>query len=387
MQVEFLDDEPGPSGAGEDGPSPVARNSRRGVVVLLGLAAIVLVTVALVNRGGPSPHPAAAPSSGGVVTPSSAVAPRTLPADAPDPLGEQLDVGGTDAAVVDAIASGRQIFVLLQSIPDRAVELRALDARTRQQLWSLTVAGVPYQSLQFLHLVADPSGSRLWIVSEGAAPTPVRVFDTDAHVRRPDVAAPATIYDTAVLAGHLYLATSVGVLNAAPGARRAVPVPGPAGLVSAIAADPSRDRLLALDASSPVHVLAVTPGGQVRRAATLTSVGVASIAVVNGSIWLGGYSDSGAAVVRLDPQTLTPVDVSAVSGLTGFGTRVTAGRSDLFVTSGAAPVIQAWCVAGATGAVLRSWTGLTGTISSSGGQIYVVTDVGVRTPIPGDCAG
>lgn len=385
MQVEFLDDEPELPAGGEDGRPPGAGRRTRGLLVPLGLAAVALVTVALVNRDSPAPHPAAAPSSD-AGAPSGVVS-RTVRADAPNPLGPELDLGGSDMPVVDAVASGQQVFVLLQSFRDGRLELRALDARTQRQTWSLAVAGIPFNALPFLHLVADPSGPRLWIVSEGAEPAPVRVFDTGTTARRPDIAVPATVYDTAVLGGHLYLATSAGVLAAAPGARRAVALPGPAGLVSAIAADPSRNRLLALDATSPAHVLVVTPGGQVRRAATLPSVGVPSIAVADGSIWLGAYSDTASVVVRLEPRTLTPVDVSPVSGLAGLGTRVTAGRSDLFVTSGAAPDIQAWCVDGTTGALLRSWTGLTGTISSSVGRVYAVTDAGVRTPPPGDCAG
>lgn len=380
MQVEFLDEPP----AGRD-PAPAGRGARRFVIVLLCLAVVVLVAAVLINRDHPAQRHGAAATTAGI-TPSAPVA-STTPTGPGGTLGAALDVGSSDLAVLDAVASGTHVYLLLHSFRDDAVLVRALRLPAEQVAWTLPLAGIAFNALPFLHLVADPSGTRLWVVSEGTEPAPVRVIDTAGPARAADVAVPATIYDTATLDGHLYLATSAGVLGVAPGARRALALPGRTGLVTAIAADPARGRLLALDAASPVHVYAVTPGGGVHAAATLPSIGVSSIAVVAGTIWLGGYSDTGAVVVRLAPGTLSPVGVSPVSGLAGPGTHVVAGQADLFVTSGAAPAAQGWCVDGRSGSVLAAWTGLSGRLSSAAGRVYALTDSGVRVAARGDCAG
>jgi hypothetical protein len=385
MQVEFLDDEP-PAGH-RDLPQPAAHPARRAVIALLCLAVAALVAVVLVNRDHSASRRAVASSGAATGVPATGAVPSAAPAVADGVLGAALDLGGTDLDVLDGVASGAHLYLLLHSIRDDAVLVRALLLSTRQPSWSVTLGDVPFNALPFLHLVADPSGARLWIVSEGTEPAPVRVVATAGPARGPDVAVPATVYDTAVLAGHLYLATSAGVMDVVPGAQHAVALAGRTGLVTAIAADPARNRLLALDATSPVHVLAVTPGRGVRGAATLPSIGVSSIAVVAGSIWLGGYSDTGSVVVRLAPAALTPVQVSPVSALTGPGTRVVAGHADLFVTSGAAPAAQGWCVDGRDGSVLASWTGLAGPLSSAGGRVFALTDSGVRVAAPGDCRG
>ena len=383
MRVEFLDDEPPADDHGA--PAAAGHRARRAVITLLCLAVAALVTVVLVNRDHGTPRLGAAPTSA-EITATGAV-PSAGPTIADGTLGTALDVGSTDLNVLDAVASGSHLYLLLNSFRVDTVLVRALDLATDRASWSVNVGGVPFTTLPFLHLVADPSGARLWVVSEGSEPAPIRVIDTARPARGPDVAVPATIYDTAVLDGHLYLATSAGVLDVAPGASRAAALNGRTDLVTAIAADPARGRLLALDATSPVHVLAVTPGAGVRAAATLPSVGVSSIAVVAGSIWLGGYSDTGSVVVRLAPDSLSPVDVSPVSGLAGPGTRVVAGQTDLFVTSGAAPAAQGWCVDGRSGSVLTAWTGLAGTPSSAGGRIFALTDSGVRAAAAGPCRG
>jgi hypothetical protein len=383
MQVEFLDDEPPADDHGA--PAPAGHRARRGVIALLCLVVAALVAVVLVNRDHAAPRRGAAPTSAGITATGSV--PSTTPTVADGALGAALDVGSTDLNVLDAVASGSHLYLLLNSFRVDSVLVRALDLTTDRASWSVNVGAVPFTALPFLHLVADPSGARLWVVSEGSEPAPIRVIDTARPARGPDVAVPATIYNTAVLGGHLYLATSAGVLDVAPGASHAAALNGRTDLVTAIAADPARGRLLALDATSPVHVLAVTPGAGVRAAATLPSVGVSSIAVVAGSIWLGGYSDTGSVVVRLAPDSLTPVDVSPVSGLAGPGTRVVAGQTDLFVTSGVAPAAQGWCVDGRSGSVLTAWTGLAGAPSSAGGRVYVLTDSGVRAAAHGACDG
>lgn len=215
-------------------------------------------------------------------------------------------------------------------------------------------------------LLFDADADRLWVVAMGARTAQLVEFNASrmVAVRRVDV--DLAVLDAAAMRGHVYLGTSTGLADLAPGAAGAVILRGTRGVMRAVAADPARDRVLAIDASPPyADIVVVSSNGTAVRRSFGGNLIKASIAVVGDAIWVGGYGGDSlggrhAIVARLNPTTLVPVATSAVA-LTVARVIVSGGTNDIWISTDGAGL---WCIDPTTGEVLQHWLTATGPVVS-----------------------
>lgn len=376
--VEFLvgpehEPVPGDDAAGDE----VDLNPRRlprWVVVTGAVAAAALVVAALVTRGSSRPDRAvaeqtSAPSSAPSSAPASASASPTrrggLPPLPTSPVDRVLRDG--DQIALDVALAGNILYTL------RYDTLSTTDALHGTVISRVRVSGLDYYyGGPTMHLALDPSSFTAWVFTQQVSPPRILEIDSVSLQRRRSLVAPGTIYGAATMNGRLFLATAAGVAVVAPGGRPRV-LPRTKGLIASITADPARNRLIAVDSSSPQHLLTISPDGTVEVVATVAPLVSPSLAVADGQIWLAGSADAGDAVVRLDPTSLLPVARSEVSQRAGAGVRVAPGDRVVWVSSGGGlEAQQLWCVDARTGAVGSYWPGMSGAVSSRAGLAYAV---------------
>ena len=234
-------------------------------------------------------------------------------------------------------------------------------------------------------LVADEAHRRIWVVQSVGSIWGAYEYDSATLEQISAQKVGGRVNGAAVLAGDLYVDTNYGVFRIVrpdTGPRDATPLPGG----RAIAADPSRGRLLvlALDGGR-TQVRAERPSAQRPDVVAHSPVfGRGSLAVVDGHIWAGGEGSRGAVLVQLDPRTLAPVGHSRLEAEVGSGAVIVAvGRQDLLVRSEAGGD-ELWCVDGGSGAVRQKWAHAPGPAVLDGADLgsHVFTVAADFTPRP-----
>ena len=257
-----------------------------------------------------------------------------------------------------------------------------------------TVTGVSLDGPAFTRLgtatrlVVDAAANRVWVVD--AAAGGIIEFDARNLHRLRTLHTNESIRDAAALRGHLYLARVTGLADIAPGASKPKIIPGLTGYVVSVAADPNRDRLLALVLGDGALVRQVTGAGALLDGQVKVPVGGGTLRVTTeGAIWLGGFGSvvDGAVLVRLDPTTLQPVLGSPVaSRLAPSSWLEAAGDHDIWVR-GAGDGNGLWCVDGRTGSVLQYWPQVRGAVTSRNGAAFVLQHGSLVPLVLQDCAG
>ncbi len=356
------------------------RGRRTGTgLILAAVAAVALIVLVAVHRHGQrSPTaivtpPVPAPSRGAV-----------LPPLVPEGATPALLIGSTLYVV-----RGEQLLTRPLSTA----------ATTRARLGEPGDAGGTYL------LLGDVPGSRVWIVH--SLPGRISIFAFDLAGRRElrVIHLEGEVADAAVLDKELYVSTDEGVVGIAD---------RPSDLLDwmplrggrAIVADPTRHRLLLLDATgAPAQVNAVSadltePGNSAPLPFVVDDpVGDLTrgdLAVAGGRIWAVGVGAGRGVLTRLDPRTLRP------SGPSGLGSRLgTAGA--MFAAGGERVLLvrsrndagTLWCVDAGSGAVVRSWSGppgpvVIGLVHGAGGAetVYTVPFGTTLQPLSGaNCRG
>lgn len=352
--IEFLPESVDNDAAGEllsGSPGRPGRLTIVGGVVVV--CALVAAIATLANPGGGAPvgsAPAAAPS---------ATAPATAVAD-----GQLPRLPGVPRRPVHGLALlGRSTWVLER---DGLHVLRlgrrpaAVAVPGRQQDWETA------------RLTVDRSAGVVWLVSQRRA----WAYTPDTRTVFAGTVPPFS--DAAALGGKLYLAAGSELVEAGPGVgrpRQIFEAPGP---LAAVAADPTRHRLLVAYQNGPSRVFALRPTGngaaRVLRAATVRSIN-ATIAVAAGAIWLAGFSTGAGALLRLDPRTLRPDRRFAhLRSLGSGGVLVAAGSTSVWVREGiGGPDLR--CVDARTGAQAQVWT-LDGLVASTAGRAVLGSATG-----------
>jgi hypothetical protein len=239
-------------------------------------------------------------------------------------------------------------------------------------------------------LVLDAAANRVWVVE--APGGEIIEFDARNLHRLRTMHSQDSIRDAAALRGHLYLATSSGLADVAPGASEPRILPGLSGFVASVAADPKRGRLLALVLGNGASIRQVTVAGTVSSAPGPAPVPVGGgmlRVTTDGTIWLGGFGSAidGAVLARLDPKTLKPVLGSPVARRLGGSSWIeAAGDHDIWIRSGG-DGDGLWCVDGRTGGILQYWPRVQGAVTSRDGAAFVLME-GLLVPIVmQDCTG
>lgn len=356
-----------PDGYDELVPVRGVRVPRWLVLAGAGVLAAGLVTALASRQHGR--HAAAPP------TPSSTAASASLPALSPPPeprAGDPVDVATISAVDVAVDAQGR--LLLLTTPPSQLLTVvNGVVASSSEAPPSATGIVVDVTSAQVWLVAPDIDGSRVIGYSEHG----LRVF-AQAHV-------PAPILGAAALDGRLWMATPQGVFVASRGSTRfAGRLPGFTGAVETIAADPRRDRLLAV--SSDYALLTVDASG-VRVVGQLRTVLPTSIVVVGDRIWLIGFGAPGTTrLALLDPRTLlvTPIgdgDRDAPQGAEGWPGDAVIWTQDAY---GSALV----CRDARDGHVVGTLSGVTGPVISRDGTAFALNGGFVmHLPTSASCPG
>jgi hypothetical protein len=306
------------------------------------------------------------------VTHDDAAAPRPTPSNsstppaAPPPAGGRLELGQEVAPeltdVADLGLGGDRLFMV------RFGRLSEYDLVAHR-----VVADVPVRELadfqNGLHhrVVVDTANDRLWLVPEdGVAPADVIEFEAE-HLRRVvSVRLDRSVQATAVLDGRLYLATSDGLQEVRSGTARARTVPGIEGSVGYVAADQARGRLLVMNAAFPTQLVAVRRDGTDRLVRSLR-FGGGQVVVVRDAVWVAGYGERGAQLVRLDPDSLDIVQTAPLAARLGAGARFAAAGSRVVWVRSADANGTLWCMNAADGAVLQAFSMVSGPVVSQNG--------------------
>jgi hypothetical protein len=335
------------------------------LVAALVLAAVVAAVAARLTRGGP-----AAPRAGSATAAPSPTVPITQVADS-----------------ADVVVAGDRAYVLTHGV------VYALD--TGQPGLPAAAAPAPITGLDLTesaatdHLVLDGVNGRLWMVTYSPAPATVVEFDAAGLTQLRRMTISTAVNGAAVLDGILYLATPTGVTAINPVTAELDGVSSFGGSVDGIVADPTRHRLLLWRHGDRLELLAFAPVAPPRQPLGWVPAPFAkgSLLVIDATIWAGGYGQSGAVLVRLDPSSLMPTGGdSAVTPQVGPGAvLVAAGRSVLWVRSGLGGS-GLWCVDGATGAVLQSWD-LDGPVGSDTADAVLVGQSGPSALTLSGCSG
>ena len=271
--------------------------------------------------------------------------------------------GAADARA--ALVHRNQLFVL-RSGRVSVVDLAAGHATTMPLTGAYSVpAAVPTR------LLFDANVDRLWVVAMGPQIVQVVELNTDTRLPVRRLTLRLAVRDAAEMDGHVYLATSTGLADLAPGATHADALPGAHGTITAIAADPTRERIVALDSGNAgTVVVAVSTHGAVSRRA-FGNLANGSIAVVGDAIWIAGY-DVASVVARLDAETLAAVQLSPV---TPSGDRIVISPgTDVVWVGGAGPGL--WCLDPGTGRVLQTWLTAQAPVTSQRGRGPVQSRIG-----------
>jgi len=226
-------------------------------------------------------------------------------------------------------------------------------------------------------LVVDPSSQKVWLIEpgRGSPPGPSTSILLAYGLHTLDIATrlevPAVVSSAAVLDGRLWLSTDRGVYTFADGPTRLAGYSGP---VHAIDADPTRHRLLATTETKAASMLQIRPSRLDVVRGPWLPLDTASLAIVDGTIWVAG---SNAApdephVLRLDPATLQPHGPALVRDRDyAF---VSAGHSVVWMGGYAASVpsvpVPLSCLDPTTGRTLQLWGDAQPPVVSSSGIAF-----------------
>jgi hypothetical protein len=361
VNVEFLTDAGDVLGADDD-VVELGRAQLPRWAVVVGCAAALLGFFALAALKAPHPTTAA-----------EVAAPTSVPVRQ---LGPTLPLGaGSDA--VDVLVSGDRLYVL------RSEELVVVGLPADRVIRSMPLADAIPQH-ESARLVIDEQSHRIWVFVEGVTSAPLLEFDATTLRSMRRLAASAAIYDAAAMDGHLYLATSAGLADVAPGAVDPVIVAALRMPIGSVAAYPAQHQILVISAASPAAVVAVS-GGRVVAQHVLEGLVNGSLAVIDKAIWAGGFGTYGALLARLEPATLAAVRTSPVAAEM-HGAIVAAGERSLWVVSTRGAGL--WCLDPVGGEKRAFWPEASSPVASRSGVAYVVDRGRVRRlALPEGCAG
>ena len=343
------------------------RMPRWAVAVLAPAAAGLLAIVSI--RTSSDNHTASSPSEPPLITVTQPVSGAPV-----------IRIDSSDDPVVAAVVDhGHLTVIRTDSLVDLTSKGKVL---VNRQISGDDALGTEAPSVR---LFVDRARDVGWAVSILERQARVMTFDPTTMQPRRVTNNNFIVYDAALLDGRIYVATSEGIAWLATDGRSGH-VPNVSGVVSSIAADTTRHRLLAVVSSAGNPLIAVTPSGHLETLAGLDAV-KAQVAVVGNDIWLGGFAQRGAVLEKLDPRTLRPGVHLSTIGLGPGAVFVGVGTHDLFVTSGAGDDVT-WCVDARTGVREDVFDISPFSIVSATGTTIAVIDRQLRPlhPKPG-CSG
>jgi hypothetical protein len=357
------------AGPVEDLPAPRDRSvvgdlrRRRLAWAAIGLvvAMLVAVTVVRVTAEGRSdrpvavaPTPAALPSSTGSQSPALALPQNQLLAMA---------------------ASGNGLYVLSTNPPQ--LTLRDPHGAVRQ-------VRAPRSGFA---VVDDPAKRLVWVLGRRQNFGSATAYDSRTLAWRGRVLVPSWVNAAAAFGGRMWLASDAGVYVVSGPTGQPALVPGSYRYTYAVAADPLRNRVLAVTTGSPGQTYGINVANLYVGRDDLVPTGRSSLAVVDGMAWVGGYGAARHITLINGPDRQPPL---AVERKVNSGVVIWPGQHVLWMTFGGGVS----CLDPRTGAELASWTEITGPVTSANGVVYAAGPTGflaatsvVTKRLPARCPG
>jgi len=319
------------------------------------IAAAIVTTLIVVaslvsNRSRPEPsvnNTDARPSK-------SVVAGPPLPGEAVDiGLGEPIDV-----------TFGRGVGYALTVRPSRLVVFDVATHRTMN-------AALVGEGTVFV-LFDEQAPDLLWTVAVRGAASDLVAYDPLFLTVRARAKLDAAVMAATSIQGTLWMTTPSGLYRLPVGAKAASRVADVDGQLRAIAADPTRGRVLVSAGDMPAAIVSVDAVTTKVLARTSVQLGKLSIAANGTGVWIGGYGNGDTPrVMRLDPRTLKPSGGSPVANQVGPGATVWNGHQSVWVLSGGNESLV--CVNAASGRVLARWSGVSGPVVSTGTSALTIS--------------
>ena len=330
----------------------------RWMTVVAALVAVALAATLVQRSVRGASHHAAAPS-----TTHSAPPPVPAPSNVAFDLAATPDGTWVLEAHTLAQVSGTRVIrsVALRgiSVPPRSVPMLAYDAATH----------------------------RVWVVLTNAAPARMVEFDAATLQRVRDVTWARLVQSAAAFHNYLYLSTSFGVAGLPPGAARPHLIGGLAGAIGPVELDAARNRVISIDLGYPTDVWSYRYGRLPDEARMPVFLRHGTLGVVGQSIWLAGYGDHGAVLMRLNPNSLMPA-LRVPARTFGAGAVIAGtGAHVLWVRSDDSSNLLA-CVDATTGRIEQTWrVHNVNAVSSDRRGALVATPSGVLGLVLSGCAG
>ncbi len=220
---------------------------------------------------------------------------------------------------------------------------------------------------------ADPATGTIFAVTIGTSPTRILEFPSAgaplAHPLR-DITWDVSVRSAASLDGRIVFTTPLGAYQLTPSLSVPTPIPGVAGAVGDVVADPAQHRFILADLGEPAQ-LWTFDGTTVTDLPKYLDVDNASLAVIGGrQIWIAGTWHGHAVLTSLDPRTLLPS--APVGQQRSFGEQAQiVGTGDHVVWVRAAGTVETYCVDAFTGANMSQLIAA-GPMTSTAGQFAVV---------------
>ena len=213
-------------------------------------------------------------------------------------------------------------------------------------------------------------------------------YDSRTLARRGRITIPSWVNAAAPLGGRLWLASDAGVYVVSGPTGHPVLVPGSYRYTYDIAADPSRDRVLAVTTGLPGQTYGIDITNLYVGRDDLVTTGRSSLAVVDGMAWVGGFGAGRHIWLISGPDRQSAL---AVERKVGSGVVIWPGRHVLWIAYG-----PEGCRASIHGPE-RSWRAgrkSSGPITSTNGVVYAAASTGflastsiVTKRLPPRCPG
>lgn len=378
---------PGRSAPG--GASSRSASTARRVGAVIGAAAVFAFGVVIGRTSAgtaaserPTPSPSTATSPTGYSTTS-------LPSPSPAGLSPSVPQSGGIAASTPPVGVLNDAFAAAITLPAADVQSAvAVDDQLVVLSPALftrlsTTSGLRLDGTAAVGLpIGDPTYARWELVTDGSALWALTV-DTAKRLYRVNppslglgalIPPPAEVVDAAAVDGHLYLNTDVGVFDVTPSTAPGDQLQVVARGGPAMAADPSRHRLLVLNHDDGWMITAYDLSDRGHVVGASLPFEARTVAVADGTIWMAGVTnaaDQRPVLARLDPATLRVGGHSVLESSLASPPTVVAGGTDLWIR-GSDSGAGLWRLDAHSGDVVQHWAELPGTIVTHADQAFVI---------------
>lgn len=233
---------------------------------------------------------------------------------------------------------------------------------------------VPFPTLPSapVRFIEDDSTGHLFVVTVGTSPTRILEFSTvGAPTPKPlrDITWRASVRSAATMGGRVLLTTPEGAYSLTAGQPEPVAIPGLTGAIGDVVADPERHRFVLADLGEPAE-LWTFDGRRAVQQPDYIDIDNATLAVVDGQIWMAGTWKGSAVLQNLDPGRLIPRSSSSEQRRLGEQAQIVGtGTSVIWVRT--AGTVNTFCIDARSGD-RRSEVVSAGPMTSARGKYAVV---------------